>query len=724
MLKKQLLKYKWSIIISMILVSFTVVAQLIQPQLLTEVLNDGIVNPMNEAGAETQVVVEGKTNEIICYLTKNAQDNCKSIEVGSDVELAYSGQAETIQLDAQKAYTKSFATAMSQGKGPAEAEKSAGESAAKSTKESIDSVMNSEDTKKFIENFATATYNEKLSAKKDDRNAIVTRIGALLVLFALIGLIAGVINTFISARVAQGIGANIRKEAFEKIQTYSLADVQKFSASGISVRLTNDIVQIQNLLMMAMQSIVRIPLLFIFSFVSALILVPEYWWIFLLFTISVVLVLVFAMMYMVPFFGKIQKSLEYVNRIIKENFNGIRVVKSFVQEEKEIKKVSNASSELTNYTIRVGVAFSLVVPLFFFIANAVSIAIFYFGVDILKIDPSKSGNIMSVITYLFMIMFALIIGGFLVMTLSRAMISIRRINEIMELQTSIAYNEVGQTPRDGSIEFKNVSFSYESAIGEVEQSDDAGNARVKSKAAVEHAEKIKLEPEYDLKNISFKIESGEVIGVVGTTGSGKSTLVKLIPRLYDPTIGSIEVGSVELKEISKITLRERIAIVMQKAMLFSGDIQENIKHGKRYASESDMLNATSIAQAKEFIDRLELGLNAPVYERGSNFSGGQKQRLSMSRGFVKDASIIILDDSTSALDAKSEKLVQEAIEHKLSNTTVVIVAQKISSVINADKIIVLEEGKLAGFGTHKQLLSYCRPYVEIYDTQKGKGGNQ
>lgn len=724
MLKKQLLKYKWSIIISMILVSFTVVAQLIQPQLLTEVLNDGIVNPMNEAGAETQVVVEGKTNEIICYLTKNAQDNCKSIEVGSDVELAYSGQAETIQLDAQKAYTKSFATAMSQGKGPAEAEKSAGESAAKSTKESIDSVMNSEDTKKFIENFATATYNEKLSAKKDDRNAIVTRIGALLVLFALIGLIAGVINTFISARVAQGIGANIRKEAFEKIQTYSLADVQKFSASGISVRLTNDIVQIQNLLMMAMQSIVRIPLLFIFSFVSALILVPEYWWIFLLFTISVVLVLVFAMMYMVPFFGKIQKSLEYVNRIIKENFNGIRVVKSFVQEEKEIKKVSNASSELTNYTIRVGVAFSLVVPLFFFIANAVSIAIFYFGVDILKIDPSKSGNIMSVITYLFMIMFALIIGGFLVMTLSRAMISIRRINEILELQTSIAYNEVGQTPRDGSIEFKNVSFSYESAIGEVEQSDDAGNARVKSKAAVEHAEKIKLEPEYDLKNISFKIESGEVIGVVGTTGSGKSTLVKLIPRLYDPTIGSIEVGSVELKEISKITLRERIAIVMQKAMLFSGDIQENIKHGKRYASESDMLNATSIAQAKEFIDRLELGLNAPVYERGSNFSGGQKQRLSMSRGFVKDASIIILDDSTSALDAKSEKLVQEAIEHKLSNTTVVIVAQKISSVINADKIIVLEEGKLAGFGTHKQLLSYCRPYVEIYDTQKGKGGNQ
>lgn len=671
MLGKYLKQFKGAIVLSTLLVVLTVVAQLLQPQFMSRVLNDGVLNPSQEAAKQGEQAAKQYAEEYALSLQKSP----------------------AVQKTAAEAYTKEFITSQNQEKANQAAQAAA---KAEMTKMMADDTFKQEVLKRSKE--ANDAY---LKAHEQDRKNIVLEIGIILIVMAVIAIISGVLNTFIASRVAQGVGAKIRADAFAKVQSFGVPDIEKFSTNGIAIRLTNDVVQIQNLILMSMQSLIRIPLLLVFSFVMAITLVPQYWWLFVVYIIAVTLVLVLAMTYMVPYFGKIQKNLENVNRIIRENFMGIRVVKSFVQEKKEIEKVETASTLLTNNTLRVGFAFSAVVPFFFLIANVISVLIFYFAVDILKADMSMSGNIFSVITYLFMIMMALIIGGFLTMTVSRAAVSIGRVKEIFDTVSMISYDGNQEEVTSGSVEFENVSFSYKQAV---------------PKATAKPEDTV----EYDLENISFKVNSGEVIGVVGATGSGKTTLVSLIPRFYDTTDGVIKIDGKDIREIKEQSLREKISIVMQKALLFSGNIESNIKQGKLDADTDDVERAATIAQAKEFIDKTELGYLAPVEERGNNFSGGQKQRISMSRGFIKDPAILILDDSTSALDARSEKLVQQAIAHELKDQTVFIVAQKISSVINADKIIVLDEGKLVGFGTHKELVQASAIYREIYDTQKGK----
>lgn len=671
MLGKYLKQFKGAIVLSTLLVVLTVVAQLLQPQFMSRVLNDGVLNPSQEAAKQGEQAAKQYAEEYALSLQKSP----------------------AVQKTAAEAYEKEFITSQNQEKANQAAQVAA---KAEMTKMMADDTFKQEVLKRSKE--ANDAY---LKAHEQDRKNIVLEIGIILIVMAVIAIISGVLNTFIASRVAQGVGAKIRADAFAKVQSFGVPDIEKFSTNGIAIRLTNDVIQIQNLILMSMQSLIRIPLLLVFSFVMAITLVPQYWWLFVVYIIAVTLVLVLAMSYMVPYFGKIQKNLENVNRIIRENFMGIRVVKSFVQEKKEIEKVETASTLLTNNTLRVGFAFSAVVPFFFLIANVISILIFYFAVDILKADMSMSGNIFSVITYLFMIMMALVIGGFLTMTVSRAAVSIGRVKEIFDTVSMISYEGNQEEVKSGSVEFENVSFSYKQAVPK---------ATVKPEGMVE----------YDLENISFKVNSGEVIGVVGATGSGKTTLVSLIPRFYDTTDGVIKIDGKDIREIKEQSLREKISIVMQKALLFSGNIESNIKQGKLDADTNDVERAATIAQAKEFIDKTELGYLSPVEERGNNFSGGQKQRISMSRGFIKDPAILILDDSTSALDARSEKLVQQAIAHELKDQTVFIVAQKISSVINADKIIVLDEGKLVGFGTHKELVQESAIYREIYDTQKGK----
>jgi ATP-binding cassette subfamily B multidrug efflux pump len=278
------------------------------------------------------------------------------------------------------------------------------------------------------------------------------------------------------------------------------------------------------------------------------------------------------------------------------------------------------------------------------------------------------------------------------MMASQGFVSLKRINEVLETEPDIVFNEgIGGIDLDGSVEFKSVSFSYEN--------DEA------------HA----------LKNVSFTILPGEIVGIVGTTGSGKSTLAQLIPRLYDPQEGEILIGGKKLTDLTKKSLRENVAIVLQKAILFSGTVAENLRHGKTAANVTDMERAAKISQAQEFIQKLPQDYTAPVEERGSNFSGGQKQRLSLARGIIGEPTILILDDSTSALDARSERLVKEGLNSELKGTTMIIIAQKISSVVDADRILVLSEGRLVGSGTHKELRQTCAAYMEIYETQKGKG---
>ncbi|HGF7632546.1 TPA: ABC transporter ATP-binding protein [Enterococcus faecium] len=528
-----------------------------------------------------------------------------------------------------------------------------------------------------------------LEAIITEDNDEMKTIGIYLISLALLGLAAGVTNTIFSAKVAQGVSADIREEAFRKIQTFSFGNIEQFSAGNLVVRLTNDITQIQNLVMISLQSLFRIPFLFIGAFILAMITMPQLWWIIVALIVTVFLITALSFTRMGKHFMIIQKLIDRVNSIAKENLLGIRVVKSFVQEENQLKTFSKVSEDLTKHNIIVGTLFSVMIPSFMLAANLAVVGAIFFVSDLVKDDPTLIGGIASFMNYLMQIMMAIIIGGMMMMMTSRAAVSLKRIAEILDAKPDLTYLDVPEQELTGSVTFDHVSFRYPG-----EDTDT-------------------------LKDISFSIKPGEMVGIVGATGAGKSTLAQLIPRLFDPTEGKVEVGGVDLRQVNEKSLRQTVSFVLQKAILFSGTIAQNLRQGKKNATEKEMEHASSIAQAKEFIEKLSDRYEAPVEERSSNFSGGQKQRLSITRGVIGDPKILILDDSTSALDARSEKLVREALDRDLKGTTTIVIAQKIASVVKADRILVLDEGRLVGEGTHEELVAGNRIYQEIFETQKG-----
>ncbi|HBH6172085.1 TPA: ABC transporter ATP-binding protein [Enterococcus faecium] len=528
-----------------------------------------------------------------------------------------------------------------------------------------------------------------LEAIITEDNDEMKTIGIYLISLALLGLAAGVTNTIFSAKVAQGVSADIREEAFRKIQTFSFGNIEQFSAGNLVVRLTNDITQIQNLVMISLQSLFRIPFLFIGAFILAMITMPQLWWIIVALIVTVFLITALSFTRMGKHFMIIQKLIDRVNSIAKENLLGIRVVKSFVQEENQLKSFSKVSEDLTKHNIIVGTLFSVMIPSFMLAANLAVVGAIFFVSDLVKDDPTLIGGIASFMNYLMQIMMAIIIGGMMMMMTSRAAVSLKRIAEILDAEPDLTYLDVPEQELTGSVTFDHVSFRYPG-----EDTDT-------------------------LKDISFSIKPGEMVGIVGATGAGKSTLAQLIPRLFDPTEGKVEVGGVDLRQVNEKSLRQTVSFVLQKAILFSGTIAQNLRQGKKNATEKEMEHASSIAQAKEFIEKLSDRYEAPIEERSSNFSGGQKQRLSITRGVIGNPKILILDDSTSALDARSEKLVREALDRDLKGTTTIVIAQKIASVVKADRILVLDEGRLVGERTHEELVAGNRVYQEIFETQKG-----
>ncbi|WP_242585617.1 ABC transporter ATP-binding protein [Candidatus Enterococcus dunnyi] len=524
---------------------------------------------------------------------------------------------------------------------------------------------------------------------KDDKGQI-KELGLYLIGIAGLGLVAGVFNTIFSAKVAQGVSADIREATFRKIQTFSFGNIEEFSAGNLVVRLTNDVTQIQNVIMIALQSLFRIPFLFIGSFILAMTTLPQLWWVIILLVVAVFIITALSFSQMGKHFMIIQTLIDKVNGLAKENLLGIRVVKSFVQEKNELDRFSKVSDELTTHNLIVGTLFSVMIPSFMLAANLAVAGSIFLVSDLVKDDPTVIGGIASFMSYLMQIMMAIIIGGMMMMMTSRAAVSIKRIKEVMDTVPALTYKEVPEQELDGSVVFDHVSFRYPG-----DESDT-------------------------LKDVSFLIKPGEMIGIVGATGAGKSTLAQLIPRLFDPSEGTVEVGGVDLKEVNEQSLRKTVSFVLQKAILFSGTISQNLRQGKKDADEADMTRAAEIAQAKEFIEKLALQYEAPVAERSNNFSGGQKQRLSISRGVIGEPKILILDDSTSALDARSERLVREALDNDLKDTTTIVIAQKISSVVHADRILVLDKGQLVGEGTHEELAKTNAIYQEIYETQKGE----
>ena len=529
-----------------------------------------------------------------------------------------------------------------------------------------------------------------LDALQEQNSQTIYSMGGWLIGIGFVGLVAGGINVTLAAYIAQAVSSDLREETFRKIQTFSYANIEEFNAGNLVVRMTNDINQIQNVTMMLFQILLRLPILFIGSVILAIVTMPSLWWIIFLLIVLIASLTAVMMGMMGPRFKKFQSLLDKINAIAKENLRGVRVVKSFVREEDQFHKFSQVSDELLSENLYIGYAFSIIEPMMMLVGySSVYLAIWTLS-GMIQAEPGLVSSIASFIGYLSQIIFTIIMVGFLGNGVTRGIISIRRIKEVLATEPAMVFPDSPDEELEGSLSFEHVTFSY--------PNDD----------------------EPMLKDISFEVEPGQMIGVVGATGAGKSTLAQLIPRLFDPQEGSVKIGGRDLRELSQGTLRKNVSIVLQRAILFSGTIADNLRQGKLNASLPEMERAARIAQASEFISRMEESFDSAVEERGSNFSGGQKQRMSIARGVVNNPNILILDDSTSALDAKSEKLVQEALNKELQGTTTIIIAQKISSVVHADKILVLDQGRLIGQGTHAELVATNDVYREIYETQKGK----
>ena len=529
-----------------------------------------------------------------------------------------------------------------------------------------------------------------LDALQEQNSQTIYSMGGWLIGIGFVGLVAGGINVTLAAYIAQAVSSDLREETFRKIQTFSYANIEEFNAGNLVVRMTNDINQILNVTMMFFQILLRLPILFIGSVILAIVTMPSLWWIIFLLIVLIAGLTAVMMGMMGPRFKKFQTLLDKINAIAKENLRGVRVVKSFVREEDQFHKFSQVSDELLSENLYIGYAFSIIEPIMMLVGySSVYLAIWTLS-GMIQAEPGLVSSIASFIGYLSQIIFTIIMVGFLGNGVTRGIISIRRIKEVLVTEPAMTFPDSPDEELEGSLSFEHVTFSY--------PNDD----------------------EPMLKDISFEVEPGQMIGVVGATGAGKSTLAQLIPRLFDPQEGSVKIGGWDLRELSQGTLRKNVSIVLQRAILFSGTIADNLRQGKLNASLPEMERAARIAQASEFISRMEESFDSAVEERGSNFSGGQKQRMSIARGVVNNPNILILDDSTSALDAKSEKLVQEALNKELQGTTTIIIAQKISSVVHADKILVLDQGRLIGQGTHAELVATNDVYREIYETQKGK----
>ncbi|WP_289759181.1 ABC transporter ATP-binding protein [Lactobacillus taiwanensis] len=524
-----------------------------------------------------------------------------------------------------------------------------------------------------------------------DNKSTVLRDGIGLVILGLLAIVAGIFNVYYAAKIAQGITSDLREETYAKIQSFSFGNIEKFSSGSLVVRLINDMNQVMNMMMILFMQLLRMPIILVGSFVLSIITIPHYWWAPVLMLALMMGVGFVVIQNMNKLFDKFQHYMDKISTRVKENLQGVRVVKSFNQGENEIRRFNKTSDSLNELNIKIGYWISTIMPAFMLIAYLVIALVVFLVGRSANLNPTDVAVVSPYVSYILTLLFAILIGGFVIMNFTRGMVSLRRIKEVLDTEPDVKFDPNAPTaPEKGSIEFDNVSFTY---------------------------------PDSDkptLENISFKVEAGEMVGIVGATGSGKSTLAQLIPRLYDPSKGTIKIGGKDLKKIGEKSLRNTVSMVLQKAILFSGTIASNLRQGKEDATDYELKRASEIAQAQEFVGQYPDEFDHEVEERSANFSGGQKQRLSIARGVIGQPPILILDDSTSALDAKSEKLVQEALEHDLKDTTTVIIAEKIVSVMNADKILVLDDGKLVAEGTHEELLKTSPIYQDIYRTQKAK----
>ena len=525
--------------------------------------------------------------------------------------------------------------------------------------------------------------------------AYIGKMGALMVLTVLFMAVGGILGAYFSAKASISFTSDMRNDLFRKVQQFSFENIDGYSTGSLVTRLTNDVQQVQTVLMMGLRMALRAPGMFLGALIMAFMMNRQ-----LAVIILIVIPLLLAAIILIlktafPRFGEMQRRLDRLNSGIQESLTNVRVVKSFVREDHEIEKFSRLNRDLKESSLRALRIVITTMPVMMFAMNVTTLAVVWYGGNIIIAGKMPVGDLTAFTTYIVQILMSLMMLSMVFLQSSRASASMKRINEIFD--TEIGLNDDNAKNKDkkvteGRVEFKNVSFGYSGENGR---------------------------KDLVLEGISFTAEPGQTIGIIGSTGSGKTSLVQLIPRLYDVTGGEVLVDGVNVKEYSLKHLREGVGMVLQKNVLFSGTIEENLRWGNEDAPMEDVIRFSESAQADPFVKTFKNGYDTEMGQGGVNVSGGQKQRLCIARALLKRPKILILDDSTSAVDTATEAKIRESLYHDLKDTTKIIIAQRISSVQEADQILVLEDGKIIGHGTHEELLKTCETYSEIYTTQIG-----
>ncbi len=527
---------------------------------------------------------------------------------------------------------------------------------------------------------------------------IILNLGIQMLIFTLLGCVGGILSGVFGNLAAQNFSNDLRKDAFAKVMKMSFQQTDKFTIGSLVTRLTNDITACQDFVGMALRMMVRTLMQFIGGIVMVLSINASFGYI-LLFTLPVqIVVIILVLRKGAPLFSVVQSKLDRVNSVVQENVSGARVVKAYTREDYEYDRFSKANDDLVSTNLRVQKLMALLVPILSILMNASVIAVIYIGGEPVRTaaEGAQVGSIMAAITYITQILMSMMMIGMMFQQVTRATASASRIREVLEADPVIADgNFTGSTPENGTVEFRNVSFRYPGV--------QSGNV---------------------LSGVNFRVNKGETVAVLGATGCGKTSLVSLIPRFYDATEGEVLVDGVDVREYKLDELRHKIGFVLQKSELFSETIEQNIRWGDPDATDEEVKRAAEIAQADEFISGFTDGYKDMITEKGSSLSGGQKQRLSIARAIVKNPEILIFDDSMSALDLATDAKLQQTLREKLKGTTVIMIAQRVASVMRADKIAVIDNGTIVAFDNHNNLMKTCDVYRDIYNSQMREGAEQ
>jgi len=524
--------------------------------------------------------------------------------------------------------------------------------------------------------------------------SITIRTSLLMIGLALLGAAGGFGCTVFATKATQSFGGDLRQTLFGKVQSLSFGNLDELETGQLITRLTNDVTQVQQMVSMLLRIMVRVPLMFLGSLVMAILTSPQLALLFVVLIPLVSGVLIRIISITTPMFTQVQRKLDALNTVMQENLAGVRVIKAFVRGEHEIKRFQGTNEQLMEQAIRAGQTVAVVMPTMMLALNLGTVAAIWFGGLQVTYGTMQVGQIVAFVNYLSVTLMALMMTSMLTMMIARAQASAERIQEVLDSQPQIQNKPNAQTtfvPR-GRLAFENVTFSY----------DGDGHNPV-------------------LKKVDFVTEPGQTIAILGATGAGKSSLVHLIPRFYDVTQGRVMIDGIDVRSIDTDVLRRNIGIALQESILFTGTIRDNIRYGRPDAADKDVIAAAKAAQAHGFISKLPQGYDTPLGQRGVNLSGGQKQRIAIARALLVNPSVLILDDSTSSVDVETETKIQDAIKQIMQQRTSFVIAQRISTVLNADKILVLDNGQIAAQGTHRELVASSPIYREIYQSQLRDG---